>query len=301
MNGGTHRRESTLHFQVGVVSTTISSAVRPVLDDYAALYAPFRTPRPAEGGIHVRVERARKGWFHRRRHIVTVNARRQFEPARAAEVVPYLDWAINWEVPRAYPQALHLHAASMSLGGQGLILPALSGSGKSTLASGLLARGWGYLSDEFAIVDTATLAVQPYPRCICIKKPSMPAVEVLGLPVFRRRYYLKGAKGYVGYIRATDVRADAVSSACPVRFIVFPKYVRGAEPALVPVSRAEAALALHEVCFNLLTCPTPALSMLTELVRGAQCYRLIAGDLERTCVLLERLFTCGGCQQSASA
>ncbi|MCO6439419.1 MAG: hypothetical protein J5J06_20205 [Phycisphaerae bacterium] len=300
----THLRDhsrGTRQFQVGVVPISVSSDQSTVLADYAALYAPFRVERVGEAPIRVRVDYARRGLLHRARYVVTVNERRQFEPARLAEVIPYLDWAINWEVPRAFPNCLHLHAASMAWDGAGLILPALSGSGKSTLAAGLLKRGWQYLSDEFAIIDAETQALQPYPRAICIKKPSIPAVEQLGLPIFERRYYLKGAKGYVGYIRPGDVRGGAVGGSCPVRYIVFPRYVEGAEPTLVPIGRAEAAFALHEVCFNLLTCRTLALDVIAGLVRGAFCYRLIAGDLGRTCDVLRRLVETDAAAHAVSA
>jgi len=33
------------------------------------------------------------------------------------------------------------------------VLPAPSGSGKTTLTAGLVAAGWGYLTDELAILD----------------------------------------------------------------------------------------------------------------------------------------------------
>jgi hypothetical protein len=68
-----------------------------------------------------------------------------------------------------------LHAASLSLAGQGLLIVAASGRGKSTTAWALLHHGFDYLSDELAPVDLGSLRVQPYPHALCLKKaPPLP-------------------------------------------------------------------------------------------------------------------------------
>lgn len=282
-------------FQMGVVRATLATNLRALLTDYVALYRHAVVPEHGGDAPMIRVEvhpRATR-WWGPRSWDVTVNGRLQFTPTRAAEVLPYVEWAINWEVPTVLPQFLHLHAASLAVGGRGVIFPGLSGSGKSTLTAGLLARGWNYLCDEFALVHANTLHLEPYPRAICIKQPSRPVVEALGLPFFRRRYFIKGAKGLVGFIDPTSVRPDAVGGKCPVDFIIFPKYCADATPELVPMHRAEAAFALHEVCFNLFGCQRPGLDVLTRLVRGAQCFRLVAGELNHTCDLVESLVARG--------
>jgi hypothetical protein len=68
-----------------------------------------------------------------------------------------------------------LHAASLSLAGQGLLIVAASGRGKSTTAWALLHHGFDYLSDELAPVDLGSLRVQFYPHALCLKKaPTLP-------------------------------------------------------------------------------------------------------------------------------
>ena len=71
--------------------------------------------------------------------------------------------------------------------------------------------------------------------------------------------------------------------------MIFPKYTQGAEPTLVPISRADAAFALHRVCFNLFKCRAVGLDVLAAMVRGASCYRLISGEIQRTCDVVQRL------------
>ncbi len=170
-----------------------------------------------------------------------------------------------------------------------MILPGDSGSGKSTLTAGLVAGGAKYLCDEFALIHAETLRLHPYPRAICIKKPSYEAVASVGLAPTARRFYFKGSKGHVTFINPAHTRPDAVGGECPVRYIIFPKYREGAEPTLIPINRAEGAFALHRVCFNLLTCEAVGLDVLAGLVRGAKCYRLVCGDLHKTRELVRGL------------
>jgi hypothetical protein len=200
-----------------------------------------------------------------------------------------MEWAINWEVPRTLPRFLHLHAGSMEIDGRGVILPGDSGSGKSTLTVGLIARGWRYLCDEFALIDADTLRVHPYPRAICVKRPSFDALESLGVRVPPQPSYVKGRKGQVAFVDPMTIRPGAVGAAAPVRYVIFPNHRAGADPALQPISRAEAAFDLHRVCFNLFGCQRPGLDVLSGMIRGAQCYRLTAGEIGATCDLLERL------------
>jgi HprK-related kinase A len=283
-----HPRDA-MHFRIGVVPISITSALGDLARQYASLYKSWRLERAPENAIRIHVERRRFSAVHRRRYLVTVNDRVQFEPARADETFPYVEWAVNWEIPRVLPQYLQLHASSLEIDGAGVILPGQSGSGKSTLTAGLLARGAGYLCDEFALIHADTLKLHPYPKALCVKKPSHQAIESLGLSLYENRYYHKGAKGYVGFIDPVGVHAHALGQSCPIRTVIFPRYVEGAEPGLTAISRAEAAFALHEVCFNLLGCNAVGLDVIANMIRGADCYRLVSGELAKTCAVVEEL------------
>lgn len=281
--------ERIRHFRIGVVSASLRTPMRGLLNRYTSLYEHFLTQTPPERRIQVDVQPTRFSLRHRRRYVVSVNGLHRFEPARFDEVLPYVEWAINWEVPRMWPEYLQLHASSMEVDGAGVIFPGHSGCGKSTLTAGLLARGWRYLCDEFALIHAHTLALHPYPRAICIKKPAYAVIKSLGLTLHRNHHYLKGTKGRVGFVNPFQVRRDAIGRACPIRYVIFPMYARGAEPALTPMSRAEAAFKLHDVCFNLFDCQTLGLDVLAELVRGASCYRLTSGEITATCALVQQL------------
>jgi hypothetical protein len=166
--------------------------------------------------------------LHRRRFVVTVNQRMQYEPASLDEVLPHVEWAINWEVPLLHPEYLHLHASSLARGGVGVMLPADSGSGKSTLAAALVTRGWEYLCDEFALIDAETLALHPFPRAVCIKEGSWEVMERLGVSMAGRRHYVKGVKGFVKFVPVRELCADTpVPQPRPIRFVVFRSTSRG--------------------------------------------------------------------------
>lgn len=283
------REQKADHFAIGAVGVSLCTPIRRLRREYAALYEDFRVPQAPDHAVRVDVRPSRWSLRHRRRFQVSVNGRDRFAPTRFDEVLPYVEWAINWELALVMPQFLQIHASSVEMDGQGVMLPGISGSGKSTLTTGLLARGWRYLCDEFALIDSDTLILHPFPRAICIKQPGFPVLESLGIKLKGARHYHKGTKGNVSFVSASAFGAHTVARPCPIRYVVFPKYARGRSPVLVPISRAEAAFALHAVCFNLFECRGAGSDVLANAVRGASCYRLISGDLQETCDLLGEL------------
>jgi hypothetical protein len=273
----------TRHFRIGVVPISLTTPIRPLMDEYASLYRAYARADAGSSAIRLEVSRSPLSLRRRRRYRVAANGRLQFEPSRFEEVLPYVEWTLNWHVPNLLPDCLQFHASAVEVDGHGVILPGESGVGKSTLTAGLLAGGARYLCDEFALVDTRTALLQPYPRALCIKKAAHPVIRELGLRLHGRRRHVKSTKGTVGFLDPLSVRPNAIGRPAPVRFIIFPRYIPGADPALVPISRAEAAFSLLPTCFNLLRCARPGVDMVASLVRSAACYRLVAGDLSRTC------------------
>jgi len=262
---------------------SLRTPIRPLMDEYASLYRAYATADSGPTAIRLEVSRSSLSLRRRRRYRVSANGQLQFEPSRLEEVLPYVEWTLNWHVPNLLPDCLQFHASAVEIDGQGVILPGESGVGKSTLTAGLLAGGARYLCDEFALVDTRTALLQPYPRALCIKKAAYPVIRDLGLRLHGGRRHVKSTKGTVGFLDPLSVRPDAIGRPAPVRFIIFPRYTPGADPALIPIRRAEAAFSLLPTCFNLLRCTRPGVDMVASLVRSAACYRLIVGDLPRTC------------------
>lgn len=62
-----------------------------------------------------------------------------------------------------------------------MVFPAPSRSGKTTLTVGLVVAGWGYLTDELAILDPSGATVSPFAR----PRWSRPALALIPGPAER--------------------------------------------------------------------------------------------------------------------
>lgn len=287
-----HREQNAppaVRFAIGEVTVHVSSDLPEVIEDLAALYP----VRPGHGGlntvIRMEVRVVRRSLLARPEYVVFGDGERLWSTTRRREVLPYVEWGINWRLIQARTDCLQLHAATLSCDGTGVILAADSGSGKSTLAAGLIARGWQYLSDEFALIDPETLYLHPFPKALCIKSGAFDIVEGLGLPLWRDRHYVKALKGRVGYVSPHAVGPETISPPCRVGLVIFPTYVRGAEPRLVALPRAQAAMALAAQTFNRQPFGPQTAGILSRLVRSARCFHLQSGELASTCELLQGL------------
>jgi hypothetical protein len=78
----------------------------------------------------------------------------------------------------AQPKLLPLHAASLSVGGRGLMIVGSSHAGKTTTAIHLAARGHPLLGDEVALVRLASNEIVPFRRTMKLRPgPHDPALE----------------------------------------------------------------------------------------------------------------------------
>ena len=283
----THQCEWT-RFRIGEISVSVSSDSGRVLDDFSALYDGFQSHRARdERDIHMRVAAGSKNPLSRARHHVFGDGEELFTGRRRAELLPYLEWGVNWRVIARREDFLQVHAAVLSRGSGAALFVGDSGVGKSTLAAGLIARGWRYLSDEFALIHPGTLRVHAFPKALCVKQGSFKTVAGLGFPIWRRGHYVKAFKGPVGYVRIADISSQVELGSLPVRCVVFPHYACGQEPRIRPIPRASAAFLLAGHSFNRNFFGDRTIPILSRVVRGARCVRLDSSDLERTCNLIE--------------
>jgi hypothetical protein len=201
-------------FRIGAFDVAVRSELAEAQRDFAHLYRHCALGAVGAAELdrlgHIVVEAVRRGaGLWRRRYVVLGDREEIFVGRRTAEVLPYLEWAVNWRIMARRGEYCQVHAASLSRQGAGVVFAAGSGSGKSTLAAGALARGWSYLSDEFALIDARSRQLTPFPKAMCIKAGSFAAVRQLGLPLFARRHYAKATKGRVGFLSPADLPAGA--------------------------------------------------------------------------------------------
>lgn len=282
-------KDTQLHFSIGAVDVALRSDCRLFVDEYLSLYAPYRRASAGKNAVEIDICCAHRFPWRRGPYSLSSGGVEGFKVQRRFEVLPHLEWLINWQIIHHRSDLVQLHAGCLTHAGRSLILAGDPGSGKSTLTAGLMASGWSYLCDEFALVQPDTLEVHPFPRALCMKEPSFPVIDKLGLPLCRRTPYHKPTKGRVAFLNPLDVRPDVVGKPSPVGWVIFPKYVAGAAPHAVPMSRAEAAYELARQCFNFRAVGARTMTVLANVVRSAACFRLTSGEIHATCDLVNEL------------
>lgn len=282
--------QSSTRFRIGDLDIFVRSDLRELIDDFAGLYPGATRAEPAHGPtIRMDVRKVGRRWLRRQRYDIFGDGERIHSDIPAGELLPHLEWGITWRFVVGCTEYVQVHAASMARDGRGIVLAGDSGAGKSTLAAALLARGWDYLCDEFALINPETLDLHPYPKALCIKAGSFEAVSRLGLRLSRDRHYVKSIKGKVGYISLsdTDVR---IAAPCPVRLVLFPRYVGAGSPQLRPMTRAEAAFHLAGHTLNRDAFGHRVVPVVGQVARNARCFRLDSCGLDETCDLIESVF-----------
>ena len=281
-----------IHYQIGDIDVSLRSELVEVLEDFTSLYrgCPEGTA-DFDRTIRMDVRASNNVRFGRKRYLVFGDGKRIGSERRWHEVLPSLEWGINSRVIATRSNYLQLHAATMVYRGQGIIFAGTSGCGKSTLAAALLSRGWRYLSDEFALINPNTLFLHPFPKALCIKRGAFKLIQRMSLRFAGRYHYVKHLKGRVGYINPFEAGRNAIGVPSPIRFVIFPKYTEGGEPHLYSVPRPRAVLALAGCALNRNAFDDGAVSLLSKVACGAQCFSLESGPVDTTCSLIESLLS----------
>jgi hypothetical protein len=220
------------------------------------------------------------------RYLVRYQDRVVVVTGRLDRALSVLLWHINAEVVRrSTARHLVVHAAAAAREGMTVLLPAAPESGKTTTVAGLVAgAGFGYVTDEAVAIDTATLVPRPYQKPLSVDRGSWEVLASLRPPH-------DGVVTGQWQVPASAIRADALASAAPIRFVVEPAYDRSAATRLEPVSRAAMLVRLSDSTFNFQEAPGRNLAVLARVLERAECYRLPIGDLHEGVELIVELVT----------
>ena len=188
------------------------------------------------------------------------------------------DFAI--EMQRRRPDLYFVHAAVLELGGRAFMLVAESGAGKSTTAWALLHHGFGFLSDELAPVDLASLTVHPYLRALCLKdKPPAP----YSLPASALR------TSRTIHISTRDLPGRVWREPLGLEGIFFLRYdPEAAAPSIRPMTSAEGSVHLYANTLNALAHEADGLDGAIRIAAGRPCFELISADPTSTAKLVKR-------------
>lgn len=193
-----------------------------------------------------------------------------------ARLLAYLEWRAVTEAIRASTGYVAIHAAALTRARATVLLLAPSGTGKTTLTLGLMSRGWEPLTDDTALIDTASLRVAAFPRCFHIEAPS------LGL--LPRRPDLEWVAGLPGYARPLRWAQDDHQ---PTAIVLVQR--NSAHPSMLfPLTRAEAASALLDASLRNSLSGSQLVRVAARLASGvARCCRVNNGSLAETLDLIE--------------
>jgi hypothetical protein len=177
------------------------------------------------------------------------------------------------------------HASAVARDNSALLFPAPSGSGKSTLVTSLLRGRYDYLSDDLAGVSMDDERVWPFPLGINLKRGSRAFVEV------PRGFEVVEITGEARRDRILAPPSDAWSHPpAPLRAVVFPRYVAGAEPTL---ERLTALDALTRLLMDRVHLGHPLserrITRFLRWVERTPFYALVYSDLARAEALIEGL------------
>jgi hypothetical protein len=184
-----------------------------------------------------------------------------------------------------------LHAAGLSLNGQGILVPGSSGAGKSTLSVTLARAGFDFLSDDtvFLAASDDGIRVSGFPDEVDVTETTVSMfpelLHLVGQPL------LPGRDKHS--FRVEEVFSVASLAACRPAALVFPHVVDVSSPQLDPLAPSEALL---ELMPNLLATDPAAtqthLDVLAELVRSVPCFTFRPGsDLDAAAARIAELVT----------
>jgi hypothetical protein len=266
------------------VPVAVSSDVGGALECVDATYAAFRHPPVApEQAFVARLLRLDlgDGFLVADSH----GYQRQWPEAHAA-LLDLLDRIVHGVLARLYKQGIYaIHAGTVAYKGGALLVAGRSGQGKTTLVLGLLRRGLGLLSDEFAIVDAQQQLILPYWRSLHIR-PGTP--ELIPELAFLRDQPQQQLGGGIEWSLAPDQLAQVLPGGLarptPPRYVLL---LEGpprpqADPALWPVPAAVATVELLRGTWAASIDFAGGLARIGRLLDGVACARLQAGALEPT-------------------
>jgi HprK-related kinase A len=285
-----HRLASAgLRLRTGPVVNTIESRLARVAQGLARHYADYPVEESESfADFHVRVAPPHnlRRWV-KPQAVFQFDGARPFLPLPANQAFAMLEWGLNWCVSSHCHQYLIVHAASVEKCGHALLLPGPPGSGKSTLCAGLLSRGWRLLSDELTLLEFPTANVVPLPRPVSLKNASIDAIRqfspdaTLGPPVHDT------VKGSVAHMTPPTESVRRASETARPRWIVLPRYERGAAAQLAALSKARTFMHLADNAFNYDVHGRSGFELLAQVVAGSDCFEFRHGALEDAVAVLD--------------
>ena len=221
-------RIAGLTFRVFCQTEEIDAAVGPVIDHL----------RAADGGADNRRSAMDLAVFADDGHFVVY--RDGAETCRARDIDAAVEKVASHVVMLLFEKTrwlMSIHASVAAHDGGCVLFPAATGSGKSTLTAALLARGYTYVTDDFALIEGDEFTVLPMPGAMMLKSGSWPVLEPLLGDLATIETRLRRGQETRYWI---PPKAQHATQPMPVKAIVFPRYAPESETRIDRVSPVEA-------------------------------------------------------------
>lgn len=277
-------RTGPFNFRIVSSIESVAAGLRLLYADYLLAgetdFVDFTVTLQCSGGL-------RRWW--RQQVILTYDGTNPFVPLPVDHAFPLLEWAMNWCISTQAHHVLTLHAAVLERGGRAVIMPAPPGSGKSTLCAGLTTRNWRLLSDELTLLSLSDGSVVPLGRPISLKNESLKVIREFAPDVVLNDVTHDTSKGSVSHMKVPTDHVQRLGEPARPRWVVFPKYVPGAPPALLPRSKAGSMLELGRNAFNYTLLGLTGFEVLADVLDGCDCYDFSYSRLEDAVAVFDRL------------
>jgi hypothetical protein len=206
----------------------------------------------------------------------------------ASRIVTRLLYEVDYHLANLCCDGLYLHAASVALDGQAVLMPAASGSGKSTLTTWLTRNGCNYMSDESSFVPVNSLECHGFTRPAHLKPGSMnlfPNLDKI------QKLEVRGAdENLTGwFISAETLHLIPKTQAVPIKYIVIPKFNAGAEFRFERISPARTAFELAGCLTNARNLDDHGFPEILRLARALPAWRLAYSDVGQVQAFLDHI------------
>lgn len=267
-------RSPGLRLRVGPFTYRVLSDIASVAQGLLTLYPDYPlvdADQFVDFTVHIDHGAGLRRWIHPQA-IFRFDGVEAFAPLPEDHAFPLLEWAMNWCVSTQAHNYLILHSAVIEREGCAVIMPAPPGSGKSTLCSALVNRGWRLLSDELALISLADAGITPVGRPISLKNQSIDLIRDYVPGAVFNRITPDTHKGTVTHLKVPTEQLARIEERARPRWVIFPKYVPGAEPTLQARSKASSMLELGRNSFNYMVLGRDGFEALSKVLDASDCY-----------------------------
>jgi len=274
-----------LFLDIGLFSFNIKSSIDPLAESLSILYKDYPDAISNESksfiDFYVSVEPSSVfNRYYKKNVQFFFDGYAPFSPLPIQHAPAVIEWGLNWCISNHINTHLIIHAAVIEKSGYAIIMPAPPGSGKSTLTASLIQEGWRLLSDELTLIRLDNYQVTPVPRPVSLKNESIELIKQRYPQVSFGPLTTDTSKGTVCHIRPPLESVQSRNIECPIAGIVFPQFIKNAEPELVIQSKAQTLMEVADNSFNYSRLGILGFNALKSIVNDAYCYQFKYSHLD---------------------